>query len=302
MNSNLSPIALFVYNRLVCLKQTVESLQNNKLADESELFIFSDAPKGDANSDKVSEVRDYIKKLAGFKKITVIERDRNFGLAKSITSGVTELIDQYGKVIVLEDDLITSPYFLKFMNDALEEYESEDKVISIHGYIYPVKSELPETFFLRGADCWGWATWKRGWELYESNGERLLRELQEKKLERVFDINGAYSYTKMLKKQVEGKNNSWAVRWHASAFLKDKLTLYPGKSLVNHIGNDADATHYYTLQKFDVLATDIHNKPVSIKKISCKENREALKEIEIFFRKAKKYFILNRILGLFFKR
>ena len=127
------------------------------------------------------------------------------------------------KVIVLEDDLVTSPHFLQYMNDGLGIYERDDRVISIHGYSYPVHGKLPETFFLRGADCLGWATWKRGWDLFEDDGQRLLNELERRNLTRSFDFDGSYPYTQMLRDQIAGSNSSWAVRWYASAFLRDKL-------------------------------------------------------------------------------
>ena len=144
---------------------------------------------------------------------------------------------------MLEDDLLTSPYFLDFMNEGLSIYEEDEKVISIHGYVYPISEKLPETFFLRGADCWGWATWKRGWDLFEPDGGLLLNKLEESKQTEEFDFNRSYPYTQMLKDQINGKTNSWAVRWYASAFLQNKYTLYPGKSLVSNIGGDGSGTN-----------------------------------------------------------
>lgn len=286
MTSNI-PIILFVYNRLWHTQQTVEALKKNELAKESELFIFSDGPKSEADREKVLVVRNYIKSISGFNKITIIERKQNLGLSQSIISGVTEIVSTYRRIIVLEDDMATSPYFLKFMNEALEFYKNEEKVISIHGYIYPVKAKLPDTFFLRGADCWGWATWKRGWDLFEPDGQKLLHELKEKKLQKRFDINGAYPYTKMLKDQIKGKNNSWAVRWYASAFIKDRLTLYPGKSLIYNTGLDASGTHCSITNIYDA---EISRKPVVINTISVEENLFALKEIEKYLRSTKKSF------------
>ncbi len=190
--SAFAPIALFVYNRPWHIQQTVEALQKNDLAEDSDLFIFSDAPKKKEAVAAVQEVREYIKTVGGFKSVSIIERDINFGLANSIIDGVTRMCNEYGRVIVLEDDLVTSPYFLCYMNDALDLYEHEESVISIHGYIYPVAEKLPETFFLRGADCWGWATWKRGWELFEQDGRRLLEELCRQKLTDRFDFDNSY--------------------------------------------------------------------------------------------------------------
>ena len=148
----LAPIALFVYNRQWHTHQTIEALQKNDLADESELFVFSDGPRSEADRGKVQAVREHLNAITGFKKVSVIEKDKNLGLAQSIIAGVTEIVNKFGHIIVLEDDLITSPYFLQFMNEALEFYENEDKVISMHAYIFPVKGELPESFFHEG--CW----------------------------------------------------------------------------------------------------------------------------------------------------
>ena len=231
-----APIVLFVYDRLLLARSTVEALRQNNFADRSELIVYSDGAKNDGAIQRVDEVRNFLRTIRGFKAIRIVEREKNYGLANSIIDGVSTLIDQFGKVIVVEDDLVTSPYFLKYMNEALDKYESEEKVISIHGYSYPTSRPLPETFFLRGTDCWGWGTWKRGWELFESDGNKLLRQLKEKNLQHRFDFDGTYDYTKMLREQITGKVNSWAVRWHASAFLHDRLTLFPGRSLVNNIG------------------------------------------------------------------
>src|SRR3972149_7058471 len=183
-----APIALFVYKRLWHTQQTIESLSKNILASESELFIFSDAPKSIEDETNVKNVRAFIRNVKGFKNVTITERGKNLGLANSIIDGVTTVINRFGKIIVLEDDMLLSKYFLQFMNDGLNVYEKEDDVISIHGYIYPVKVKLPETFFLRGADCWGWATWKRSWVYFEANSYRLLNEIKTRKLEFEFDF------------------------------------------------------------------------------------------------------------------
>ena len=291
---NLAPIVLFVYNRPWHTQQTVKALQNNDLAGESKLYIFSDAAKNDDEIENVEKVRKFIKVIDGFKNINIIEREKNYGLANSIISGVTEVVNRYEKIIVLEDDLVTSKYFLSFVNDALEFYKNENKVISIHGYIYPIKSELPETFFIKGADCWGWATWKRGWDIFELDGKKLLDELKEKNLMKKFDINGSYAYTKMLSGQIANRNDSWAIRWYASAFLKDNLTLYPGRSLVFNIGLDASGTHSGNTNLHDTVVTD---RPVKLINIPIEENIFVLREIEKYFRMTKK----NIIKRIFYK-
>lgn len=282
-----APIGLFVYSRVNHTRQTVDALRANALAEESDLIVFSGSPKSDSESQKVAEVRDYIKTISGFKSVKIVERKENLGLAKSIIAGVTETVNEYGRVIVVEDDLVTSPYFLQYMNEALELYADENKVISIHSYDYPVKKDLPETFFLKGADCWGWATWKRGWDLFEPDGKKLLNELIIKNLTKEFDYNGSYPFSKMLEDQIKGKNNSWAIRWYASAFLKEKLTLYPGKALVKNIGFDDSGVHCGSGQEY---VADISLLPVKVEKIPVVHNDFAWKIIADYFQSLKPSF------------
>ena len=280
INDNLAPIVLFTYNRPWHTMQTVEALKKNELAQESELFIFSDGWKNEDDKPKVLEVRDYLKTIDGFKNVTIIEKDKNWGLAANIIDGVTKIVNDYGRIIVLEDDLVTSPYFLRFMNEALEMYKYEEKVASIHGYIYPIK-DLPDTFFIKGADCWGWATWKEKWVIFEPDGKKLLEEVKRKNLAKEADFNGTYGYTKMLKDQIKGKNNSWAIRWYFSAFLRDMLTLYPGKSYVKNIGFDFNATH--TKNKTNIFDVEL-NQLFKLEKVEVIENLEARKKIEEFLK------------------
>lgn len=283
----LSPIALFVYNRPWHARQTVEALLKNDLAGESELIVFSDGPlnqKSEIIFEKIRQVREYLRLIKGFKSVRIVERQKNFGLADSIISGVTEVVNKYGRIIVLEDDMVTSPYFLRYMNDALEFYEKEEKVISIHGYVYPING-LPETFFIRGADCWGWATWKRGWDLFEPDGKRLLKGLKEANLLRRFDFDGAYPYSKMLKDQIKGKNNSWAIRWYASAIIHGKITLYPGISLVNNIGLDASGTHR---DDNDIYCTDLAETSVLLGSLNIAENKIAYQAFRKFFNSSRR--------------
>ena len=276
-----APITLFTYNRLWHTQQTVEALQKNELADASELFVFSDGPKSEADKQKVQSVRDYLKTITGFKKVSIFEKNNNLGLAQSIITGVTEIVNKYGRIIVLEDDMVTSPYFLRFMNDALEFYQDEEQVISVHGYIYPIKAQLPETFLIKDTGCWGWGTWKRGWDLFEPDGGKLLKLLESKKLTDKFDMNGSYPFTQMLRDQIMGKNNSWAILWQASAFVQDKLTLFPGRSLVKNIGFDDTGTHCSETSSFDVEPA---RTPLTINAIPIQENRFALKKLEEYFR------------------
>jgi hypothetical protein len=290
-----APICLFVYNRPWHTKQTLDALAANELARDSDLIIFSDGPKNPARSELVREVRNLIGGVRGFRSIQVMSRDKNLGLARSVIEGVSEVLGNNESIIVLEDDLVTSPYFLQYMNSALGLYHSASQVISIHAYIYPVRQRLPETFFIRGADCWGWATWQRGWAHFVHDGQKLLSELRQKKLTYSFDFDGAFGFTRMLQKQIEGKNDSWAIRWYASAFLKDLLTLYPGRSLVRNIGNEGSGTHSWDESRYDVHAA---HAPVIPSGIEILENLEVRRIISRYLRNSEPSLfrkLLNRI-------
>jgi hypothetical protein len=239
----LAHLAIFAYNRKAHLSKTIEALLENNLINESSVTIFSDGAKDINDQTKVKEVRDYIRTINGFKSIEFIEQDTNIGLSKSIISGVSYILSKYESIIVLEDDIVTSNFFLTYMNESLNIYENDNDVISIHGFCLPINQNLPDTFFLKGADCWGWATWRRGWAFFESDPNILYKRIMDRNLKYEFDYNSTYSYTKMLQNQISGKVNSWAIRWYASAFLENKLTLYPGKTLVKNIGNDNSGTH-----------------------------------------------------------
>lgn len=291
-----APIALFTYNRPWHTKQTVDALLKNTKASDSDLIIFSDGAKDDVFQVKVDEVRKYLKTIEGFKSIRIIDRLGNLGLAKSIISGVTEVVNEYGRVIVLEDDLVTSPYFLKYMNDALNLYENDDRVISIHGYNYPIEVSLPEAFFVKGADCLGWATWKQSWNLFEDDGSKLLSQLEQMDMLERFDLFGGYDYSGMLRGQIAGKNQSWAVRWYASALLNDKLTLYPGKTLVQHIGSDGTGTHCGDVGGGELFDAPVSMYPVDISDIPVKEDHEALMAISRFLHQVSHPGLVTRIM------
>lgn len=247
MSSNtlrsLAPVALFAYARPEHLATTVVSLSANPESARTDLYVFCDGARTSNDAGRVEAVRAFADGIAGFASVTVVKRERNLGLAANIIDGVTRATDEHGRVIVVEDDLQLSPHFLRYMNDGLTLYADDEAVASLHGYCYPVRRPLPETFFLRGADCWGWATWRRAWAGFRADGTALLKELVSRGLTREFDLDGSYPFTRMLRDQVAGRNDSWAIRWHASCFLADRLTLYPGRSLVHNIGNDATGTH-----------------------------------------------------------
>jgi hypothetical protein len=239
-----APVALFVYNRPMHTRQTVEALLSNSGAAQSALYVFSDAPRDAAASQAVAKVRSYIRGIAGFKSVTIIERETNYGLARSITEGVTQLCDEYGRVIVLEDDLVASPHFLAFMNNALTRFEHEDRVMQIAGYMFPVNLNIREdALFLPFISSWGWATWQRAWLHFDAEAKGYKKLAKDRDLIRKFDLGGHYSYFKMLRSQQRGKADSWAIRWYLSVFLRNGLALYPRKTLVQNIGFDGSGVN-----------------------------------------------------------
>jgi len=284
---------LFVYNRPSHTRRTIESLLANELASRSELMIFSDGAKNPSGAAAVEEVRRYLRTIEGFGSIRIYERDSNAGLARSIIEGVTRVVRDHGRVIVLEDDMVTSPWFLTYMNEALEMYAEDENVASVHAYSFPSQAPLPETFFLRGADCWGWATWERSWRHFEPDGRKLLNALRERRLTRAFDLDGAFGYTRMLEDQVSGRNDSWAVRWHATCFLQERLTLHPGRSLVWNIGTDGSGTHCAETEDY---ASSLAQTPIRVTRIPVRESEQARAEFARFMRSTRKG-LLQRIVA-----
>lgn len=280
----LAPIILFCYNRPGHTRLTLESLKKNRLAEQSLLYIFVDGPKPGATAQQLQAidlVKTVIRQEQWCAEVIISESSVNQGLAKSLVGGVSEVVERHGKAIVLEDDLVTDHYFLDFMNQALHVYEQDEEVACISGYIYPTKETLPPNFFLKGADCWGWATWKRAWSLYQADGNLLLQEIKQRGAEREFDFDNSYPYVQMLKDQISGKNDSWAIRWYASAFLHNKLCLYPGHSLIQNIGNDGSGTHAGTTNQFN---SSLKNQPLLVQPILPEEDEEAKQKVIRFFK------------------
>jgi GT2 family glycosyltransferase len=298
--SNLAPIVLFVYNRPDHTKKTVQALQKNDLANESELFIYSDGAKNEAAKDKVSDVREYIKKIEGFKKITIIEREENWGLANSIINGVTNIVNKYGKIIVLEDDLVTSPFFLKFMNEALEYYKDEKKVWHVSGWNYPINTDgLGDVFLWRLMNCWGWATWADRWQHYKKDVNATIKEFSNKDIKK-FNIDGVENFWRQILENKKGKINTWAIFWYATIFQKNGLCLNPSQTFVINNGLDGSGVHCGKNTSFtNNLST---NNQITIN-TAINENSIALKRIQGFYNKQKKTFfikILNKLKGMFF--
>jgi hypothetical protein len=281
---SLAPIALFVYNRPDHTRRTINHLQKNLLAEDSRLFIFSDGAKTINDQEKVNEVRALIKQTDGFKSVKIIESSENKGLANSIIAGVSQLVQEYGKVIVFEDDLLSSQFTLRYFNDALQRYFNEEQVMHIGGYMYPLADKnLPQTFFYRAATSWGWATWSRAWNNFNSDIDDLISQFSKPQIKE-FSIEGTMNFWKQMQEFKSGKNNSWAIRWYASIFLKGGLTLNPSKSLIHNIGHDGSGVHS---NKEDIYQVHVARQPVQSFPTEIIENKEAYTAIKQFLRNRK---------------
>ena len=276
---SFAPIALFVYNRPKHTERTLKFLKQNELASESRLFVFSDGFKSDADEAGVLEVRELLKNIDGFKSIEIIERKENMGLANSIIAGVGRLSADYGQVIVFEDDLISSPYTLTYFNDDLNRYRDEEKLMHIGAYMYNLQDvELPQTFIYRAATSWGWATWERAWRHFEPNIDKLMEQFNGSK-KAAFSIEHNMNFWKQMQDFKAGRNNSWAIRWYASIFLKCGLTLNPSQSLVNNIGHDGSGVHSGINDIYNVI---INPRPITEFPTEIKENPQAYDAIKHF--------------------
>ena len=241
---NLAPIAFFAYKRPDHTLKALTSLAQCELAAASHLYIFCDGPKSLEDQDAVQQVREVVARVQWCGKVEVISSEKNLGLSGSIIAGTTELCGKYGRVIVIEDDLLLSPHFLRYMNVALEKYHAEKQVMQISGYMYPVSLSVDtDAIFLPFISTWGWATWQWAWQHFDPDMTGYAYLKKSKKLRKAFDLEGAYPYFAMLELQRAGKIDSWGIRWYLSTFLRGGLPLYPVKSLVANIGFDGSGTH-----------------------------------------------------------
>lgn len=248
----LAPIIMFVYNRPDMVEQTLNSLAKNGLASQSELFIFSDGPKVDASQDqldKIKKVRQLIRSKKWCNHVEIVEREENIGLAQSVMDGVSAILEKYDRVIVVEDDVALSPFFLDYMNDALAAYYNDERILSIGSWNYfaPVEAFESDHFLFRYPDSIAWATYRRSWNLFEKDAASALQTLrQSKKMSSFNGDNNARYFEEMLQMQIAGQINSWAIRWTATAIIHDKLTVLPSVTMSKHLGFGAEATHEKT--------------------------------------------------------
>ena len=287
----LAPIALFVYNRPVHTRKTLSALEANSLAEQSDIYIFSDGAKTAQDIDSVNQVRSIIREPWKFKHIYIIERSQNKGLANSIIEGVTQVVQKHGKIIVLEDDLETSSFALQYFNDALNQYQDQEKVMEISGYMYPVDKpkKLPQSFFFRVANSWGWATWDRAWQHFNPDIEELTKDFTRKQ-RKAFSVDNSENFWKQVKQFKAGKINSWAIRWYLSVFNRGGLVLYPRFSFIQNTGTDGSGTHSDVDKVYRV---ELSKKPVRKFPVIIEEDPLAFQAIKHFYKNRK---------GTFFER
>jgi len=256
MSKYLAPIILFVYNRIDHIQKTISMLKNNTFSKNSELYIYSDGAKNENDQVLIFNLRKYVKSINGFKNITLIEREKNYGLAKNIIEGVSDIINKYGRVIVLEDDLLTSKNFISYMNQALDFYEEDKQIFSISGYTGKLKSleNLTEDVYLSyRPSSWGWGTWKDQWDGIDWDVTDFDEFINNRQAVKKFN-RGGIDMTRMLKHCMQGKNHSWAIRWSYAMSKQDKYCIYPKVSKIQNIGFGEGATNCTGI---DIYKTDL---------------------------------------------
>lgn len=315
-NNDLAPIVLFVYNRPGHTQQTIEALLRNDLSKDSILYVFADGPKPNASEEQLESIRktrEVVRSISGFKDVHIVESEVNKGLANSIIGGVTRIVNEYGKVIVLEDDIVTSKHFLEYMNSALSVYQDEPRVMHVSGYMYPLKkNNLPETFFYPATSCWGWATWKRAWAYFNQDAGYLYDEIKKRDLLGVLNINTIHGFERQLIDNIEGRLYTWFIKWNASVILEGGYSLYPKYSLVQNAGFDGSGEHCGSSIVFSVPAKNVR---IKVRKKAIEFNQDAIRALKEFdsksyfgtfsFRKTIRRFVkklLPRSLWGFFKR
>ena len=286
MENNLAPIVLFVYNRPLHTRKVLEALSKNVYADKSKLFIYADGPKPKATEEQLlnmQKVRALIREKKWCSEVFIIERDKNMGLSGSIVAGVTDIVNEFGKIIVIEDDVITSTGFLKFMNEALTLYENEEQVMHISGYMLPVKAKLQELFFVTLASSWGWGTWSRAWKYFNDDAKKLLDDISASHRIDEFTFNNSIPFDGMLHQKASGMNESWNTCWHTSIFLRNGFCLHPGNSMVRNIGHDGTGVHCKKVWWSDIYTRQAITDNVHVSRIKLTESDEARKAVNTFF-------------------
>ena len=236
-----APLGLFVYKRPDHSARTIAALKACDDFAATPVTVFSDGPKSAGDIAAVNAVRALV--AAELPGATLVAAPANKGLAASIIAGVTRLVGEHGRVIVVEDDLLVAPDFLTFMNAALDRYADDDRVVQVTGFLPILRHRLETAVFMPHTSSWTWGTWARAWRLFEADPVDCERLSRSPALRHRFNRNGTYDYARALTRQRRGETDSWAIRWYWSVFKAGGLTVYPPQSLVTNIGFDGSGTH-----------------------------------------------------------
>ena len=259
MRATPAPIAYFAFNRPAHAARTLGALAANPEASATTLHAFVDGPRNPGEAGLVQQVRDIIAAATGFAAVHVHVAPANMGLFASITRGVQSMLDAHDSVIVVEDDIEVAPCFLAYMNDALARYRDTPKVGSVHAYAPPIDG-LPDYFFLKGGDCWGWATWRDRWTLFNPDAKAILSMIADSCLTEFAHSHGWQSVIQLVRR-AQNRNQSWAILWHASLFLAQRYTLHPGRSFVENIGHDGSGEHSVASDVFTTVVRSSYLAP-----------------------------------------
>ena len=239
----LAPVALFAFNRPEHTRKTLEAIAGNTLASATDLFVFVDGPRNGEDVARIREVCAIAEAVKSFRSLTIVRQDANKGLAQSIVEGINRVLEDHDRIIVLEDDIVTSPAFLNYMNESLSRFEDEKKVWHICGYNEPTGGrDTRKTYFSRLMNCWGWGTWRDRWQHFEKNPDKLLTEFTPDMIER-FDLEIGEKFWFQVLANADGRMNTWAIFWYATIFKQDGLCLNPQVSYVTNIGFDGSGVH-----------------------------------------------------------
>lgn len=232
-----APVVLFCYARPDHTRRTLDALASNVMARQTDLIIVQDGSRGPMDRVAHAQTREVIGKAGGFKSVTIVPRQQNCGLADNIIGGVSEVLQSHGRVIVLEDDLVTDRHFLTFMNEALDRYQDEPRVWHVGGWNYPIDpTGLGDTFLYRAMNCWGWATWADRWAYFDRSLDDWSPMTKSEK--RAFNLDDAHDFHAQIEDNLLGRRKTWAIFWYASIFRNGGLCLNPVQSLVENIGHD----------------------------------------------------------------
>ncbi len=290
-----SPVILFVYNRPRHTRRTIKALVKNHGSDKTDLIVFSDAAKSEKDNNAVESVRKLLKKISGFKSVSVVLRPCNYACRRNMVEGITLVSKKYSQFIVMEDDTLPGPYFLDFMNKALKIYKDNKKVWHIAGWNYPIKtSDMADTFLCQLMNCWGWATWSDRWSNFQMDPDKLISEFSNDDIDK-FDLNipsGGF-WGQVLAHKAGTLPEAWDIYWYATIFRRNGLCLSPSKSLVKSIGNDGSGFNHSDVSIYNI---PLPKHRVTNFEVNDYSNKEGLSRVRQFIQvNKKKPFFIKKI-------